>query len=94
METPETSTGSAGTPCYPSLLAKLVEELADPMKWNWTRMATHRDAADCVLETMVELGLIDGRHHPHTWSQHSTVYRVDRRLFGRTDGVDDSLFDG
>lgn len=39
-------------------LEKLVKDLADGMKWNWTRMASHRDAADAVLSTMAELGLI------------------------------------
>lgn len=75
------------------MLAKLVEQLTDPTKWKWTRMISQRDAADCVLTTMVELGLIEGRHHPQTLSRDPVVFRVNGRIFGRTDGIDDWLFD-
>ena len=78
---------------YP--LRDLVAWLADPMEWNWTnQQPSARDAADCVLNRMAELGLIEGRKHPHTWGGGKChVFRADGQIFGRTDGVDDSLFD-
>jgi hypothetical protein len=79
--------------CYPSLVP-LVSWLTDPHAHPSTSMTRCDDAATRILAKMVDLGLIEGRHHPHTWSNHPTVYRVDGRIFGRTDGVDDLLFDG
>jgi hypothetical protein len=62
---------------------KLVEELADPIKWNWTRTASHRDAADAVLRDLARLGIIEHREHKlggHVWI-------FEGQIFGRTDGV-------
>lgn len=69
-------------------LEKLVEELADGMKWNWTRMCSNRDAADVVLARMAQLGMIQKAAHPlggHIWI-------VNGKLYGRTDGV--TMVDG
>ena len=74
-------------------VAELVRWLTNYREQPWTRVASFEDAATRVLSKMVALGLIEGRHHPHIWSNHPTVYRVVRELFGRLDGVDHSLFD-
>ena len=82
--------------CYPQLeaIAALVEELTDPTKWRWQHATDRRSAASSVLNRMVKLGIIEGRKHPNTWSNACDVFRVAGRIFGRTDNVDDSLFDG
>ncbi len=64
-------------------IVKLVENLSDPMEWNWTRMLSHRDAADAVLSKMAELGIIEQRAH----KLGGYVWIVDGQIFGRTDGV-------
>jgi hypothetical protein len=64
-------------------ITKLVENLADPIEWNWTQMTSHRDAADAVLIKMAELGIIEQRAHKlggHVWI-------INGQIFGRTDGV-------
>lgn len=75
-------------------LVELIAWLSDPHEHNWTQSVSRRDAADSVLCKMVELGLIEGRKHPLTWSRDPVVFRVEGQLFGRTDGIDHSLFDG
>lgn len=69
-------------------LERVVEGLADGYKWNWSRMMSHRDAADCVLDTLAKLGLIEQIEHPLG----GTVWRVGKRLFGRTDGITSRRF--
>jgi hypothetical protein len=72
---------------------RLVSELADGMKWNWTVTASYRDAADRALQLMVELGLVEGCQHPNTWGGTGySVYRANGNLYGRTDGIDVAKF--
>lgn len=72
---------------------QVVAVLADHGRWNWTQAISRRDAANEVLALMVNAGLIEGRQHPSVWGGTGfSVYRVNGRLYGRTDGVDDSLF--
>ena len=73
-----------------AMIERLVEELADGFRWNWTRMLSYRDAADLVLRRMSELGIIEERKHPFGGS----VWRVNGRMFGRLDDVANDLFDG
>lgn len=69
-------------------LERVVAELADTMKWNWTRGTTHRDAADSVLYLMAREGLIEYAQHPSG----GAIWRTNGKLFGRTDGMTDELF--
>ena len=64
-------------------LERVVAELADPLEWNWTRMMSHRDAADCALSVLAREGLIQKRRHPLG----GLVWRVGDALYGRTDGI-------
>jgi hypothetical protein len=45
-------------------IVKLTKSLANKQDWNWTRMASRRDAADMVLREMAKLGLIGHKSHP------------------------------
>lgn len=74
-------------------LVELVRWLTDHREQPWTKVLSVEDAARRTLSKLVDLGMIEGRHHPHTWSSKPTVFRVGRELFGRIDGVDHSLFD-
>lgn len=87
----EPNSNGEWVPRQESALRQLVSELANGYKWNWCHAISQRDAADAVLKRMVELGLIEGRQHPHSSATYS-VYRVDGELFGRLDGVDEKLF--
>ncbi len=67
-------------------LCALVKELSDPYAWNWARMMDRRQAADCILTYMHDIGLIEEFVHPYGGS----FYRVGGkrgRLFGRLDGI-------
>lgn len=66
----------------PKLVA-LVQQLADELKFNWMRTTSHRDAADCVLELMAKLGLIEHKRHP----MGGDIWIVGDKMFGRTDGI-------
>lgn len=71
-------------------LESFVEQLADPMRWNWTNgIGSSRDAADRVLMTMAQLDLIDRCMHPSG----GFVYRCHGRLFGRLDDFTEADFD-
>lgn len=68
-------------------LEKVVEELSDGYKWNWTVCHSDRDAADAILLLLARHKLIKHATHPfggHIWS-------VNGRLFGRTDDIPNSL---
>lgn len=62
-------------------LQQLVENLADPHEWNWTRLTTRRDAADDMLREMAELGIIQHQRHPLG----GDVWLVGDKIFGRVD---------
>lgn len=64
-------------------LEKVVKILADGYIWNWTEMVSCRNAADGVLRLLAYEGLIDGRRHPSG----GLVWRVNGKLFGRTDSI-------
>jgi len=72
-----------------SLLIPVVSELTDGREWSWTRIVSERDAARRMLMLLEKRRLIEHRPHPHG----GDVWRVNGELFGRTDGVDESLFD-
>lgn len=80
--------GSCAPSAGSAALERVVEGLADGYKWNWTRMMSHRDAADCALDVLAKLGLIEQIDHPLG----GTVWRVGNRLFGRTDGISNKRF--
>ena len=69
-------------------MEELVKHLSDPYKFNWTRMISHRDAADQMLGMLAENGFIDGREHPYG----GKIWKVGNKLYGRTDGVSLSNF--
>lgn len=72
-------------------IEKLVAELADQMKWNWTQMVSCRDAANLVLALMVEHKIIEGCQHPNVQGGTGySTYRVNGNLYGRTDGIPES----
>ncbi len=66
-----------------SELEKLVKHLSDPYEFNWTRVISHRGAADIFLQLLVDGKFIEGRDHPYG----GKVWKVGRKLYGRTDGV-------
>ena len=70
-------------PVCSTALERVVENLADGMIWNWTRMLSERDAADAALRLLANEGLIEQREHP--WG--GRIWRVNGKLFGRTDGI-------
>lgn len=70
-------------------LTVLVSELADDMQWNWTRSLSENDAAMKVLQRMAKLGLIEHRRHPSG----GNIWRVNGKLFGRTDGITEEMFE-
>jgi hypothetical protein len=63
-------------------IEKVVAELADPMKWNWTQQGSgkarsERHAADNVLRLMAGAGLIEHQGHPlggHIWIVNGNKY--------------------
>ena len=67
----------------------LVAELTDWHRWPWTQMLSYDDAATLFLARLASHGFIERRKHPSG----GYVYRVNGKLFGRLDDVDDSLFD-
>lgn len=69
-------------------LERVVAKLADPMIWNWTNMISRRDAADAALELLAREGLIEGAEHPYG----GKVWRVNGKLFGRTDCIASKIF--
>jgi hypothetical protein len=70
-------------------LERVVANLADPIEWNWTRMMSHRDAANCMLALLSIEGLIEHANHPLGGS----IWRLGDRMFGRLDGIDHKRFD-
>ena len=74
-------------PCDLEALEKVVADLADEYAWTWTRMVSHRDAADCVLHRMADAGLIEEFEHPFG----GRIWRCNGKLFGRTDGVTEEM---
>lgn len=42
----------------------IVSTIADRLAWNWTRMMSERDAADCILGMFARVGLITEEDHP------------------------------
>lgn len=69
-------------------LEKVVKEMADGYRWNWCDMSNHRNAANAFLGVLAREGLIEEREHPHG----GLVWRVNGRLFGRTDNVTQAVF--
>lgn len=70
-------------------LEKVVANLADRYAWNWTNMSSHRNAADACLELLAREGLIEQCEHPLG----GQVWRVNGKLFGRTDEMTLKKFD-
>lgn len=77
------------TPRLMSALERVVEDLADPYRWSWMTMSRYRDSADSVLKLMASEGLIEQSEHPLG----GFIWRVNGKLFGRTDGITHAKFD-
>lgn len=75
--------------CLQNALERVVENLADGIKWNWRYAWSPRDAADVVLRLMVEEGIIERAKHPSG----GDIYRVNGKLHGRTDDITHEKFD-
>jgi len=70
-------------------IENIVKELADGQKWSWMRTLREEDAAKRMLGLMARERLIEERTHPHG----GLVWRVNGRLYGRTDGIGMKRFD-
>lgn len=77
------------TPRLLSALERVVEDLADPYRWNWMQGCSHRDAADHALTLLAREGIIEKSEHPSG----GLIWRVNGKLFGRTDGITHAKFD-
>lgn len=73
-------------------LEQVVAELSDGYKWNWCDMTNNRNAADSVLRLLARHGLIEQACHPLTIGPPG-IFRVNGKLFGRTDGITHDKFD-
>lgn len=62
-------------------LEEVVAVLADANNWNWTRMMSERNAADCVLGLMARVGLIKEKDH----KLGGKIWTVNGKKFGRLD---------
>lgn len=62
---------------------EVVKELADPMKWNWTKGTSGRNAADSALAVMAHFGLIEYQEHPSG----GNVWKINGNFYGRTDSL-------
>lgn len=70
-------------------LERVVADLSDGSIWNWACATDRRRAADAMLGVLAREGLIDQRPHPDG----GTVWRVNGKLFGRTDRMTLEKFD-
>lgn len=85
---PKGKTALAPSKCSTALEC-VVENLSDGYKWNWTRVMSHRDAADAALRLLANEGLIEQADHPLG----GQIWRVNGKLFGRTDEITHKKFD-
>jgi hypothetical protein len=69
-------------------LERVVKNLSNHRRWNWAYVCSHRDAADGLLKVLSDEGLIECVNHPLGGS----VWRVNGKLFGRTDGITSKRF--
>lgn len=64
-------------------LERVVADLSDVRRWTWTLVLSYRDAADAALRVLAREGLIEQFAHP----MGGKIWRVNGKLFGRTDGI-------
>lgn len=70
-------------------LERVVADLTDATTWSWAYMSSNWDAAQAVLRLMARNGLIEWKTHP----MGGDIWRVNGKLYGRTDGITHKKFD-